>query len=154
MVRGFALPAGEWDIKDTWHAVGLRGTGSHHIELKDVVVPEDNFFDLETGVPCVPGPLYEAARQVLPLSHGAFSIGVAEGALDELVALAKTGRQQTGRHADAGLRDIPVRAWPCGSRSESGEGLSSGSACRALASPAPLGHTSGERAPSIAGGVD
>ena len=94
MVRGFALPAGEWDIKDTWHAVGLRGTGSHHIELKDVVVPEDNFFDLETGVPCVPGPLYEAARQVLPLSHGAFSIGVAEGALDELVALAKTGRQQ------------------------------------------------------------
>ena len=94
MVRGFALPAGEWDIKDTWHAVGLRGTGSHHIELKDVVVPEDNFFDLETGVPCVPGPLYEAARQVLPISHGAFSIGVAEGALDELVALAKTGRQQ------------------------------------------------------------
>ena len=94
MVRGFALPAGEWDIKDTWHAVGLKGTGSHHIELKDVIVPEDNFFDLETSVPCVPGPLYEAARQVLPLSHGAFSIGVAEGALDELVALAKTGRQQ------------------------------------------------------------
>jgi len=94
MVRGFALPAGEWDIKDTWHAVGLKGTGSHHIELQDVIVPEDNFFDLETSVPCVPGPLYEAARQVLPLSHGAFSIGVAEGALDELVALAKTGRQQ------------------------------------------------------------
>jgi alkylation response protein AidB-like acyl-CoA dehydrogenase len=33
-------------------------------------------------------------RQVLPLIHGAISVGIAEGALDDLVALANTGRQQ------------------------------------------------------------
>jgi alkylation response protein AidB-like acyl-CoA dehydrogenase len=93
-VRGFLLPAGDWDIKDTWHAMGLKGTGSHHIALKDAVVPEANIINVETGVPCVPGPLYPAVRQVLPLCHSAFCVGVAEGALDELVALANTGRQQ------------------------------------------------------------
>ena len=94
LVRGFALPARDWEIEDTWHAMGLKGTGSHHIALRDAVVPEANFFNFETGLPCVPGPLYPAVRQLLPLAHGAFSVGVAEGALDELVASANTGRQQ------------------------------------------------------------
>jgi indole-3-acetate monooxygenase len=57
-------------------------------------VPEVNLFDLEGGTPCVPGPLYPAVRQLLPLFHAAFSVGMAEGTLDELVALARTGRQQ------------------------------------------------------------
>jgi indole-3-acetate monooxygenase len=94
LVRGFALPARDWEIEDTWQAVGLKGTGSHHIALRDAVVPEANFFDLETGTPCVAGPLYPAVRQLLPLFHGAFAVGMAEGALDELVTLAKTGRKQ------------------------------------------------------------
>jgi hypothetical protein len=58
------------------------------------VVPEGNFFNFESGVPSVPGPIYPAVKQVLPLRHGAFCVGMAEGALDELVALADTGRQQ------------------------------------------------------------
>jgi alkylation response protein AidB-like acyl-CoA dehydrogenase len=93
-VRGFALPAADWEIEDTWHAMGLKGTASHHIALRDAMVPEANFFDVETAMPCVAGPLYPAVRQILPLCHGAFCVGVAEGALDELVALANTGRQQ------------------------------------------------------------
>ena len=32
--------------------------------------------------------------QLLPLMHGASSVGIAEGALDELIQLANTGRQQ------------------------------------------------------------
>jgi alkylation response protein AidB-like acyl-CoA dehydrogenase len=93
-VRGFLLPAEDWDIKDTWHAMGLKGTGSHHIALRDADVPEANIIDMEIGVPCVPGPLYPVVRQILPLCHSAFCIGMAEGALNELVALANTGRQQ------------------------------------------------------------
>jgi indole-3-acetate monooxygenase len=42
----------------------------------------------------VPGPLYQAVLQFLPLMHGASSVGIAEGASDELVELANTGRQQ------------------------------------------------------------
>jgi indole-3-acetate monooxygenase len=93
-VRGFALPAADWEIEDTWHAMGLKGTASHHIALRDAMVPEANFFDVETAMPCVAGPLYPAVKQILPLCHGAFCVGMAEGALDELVALANTGRQQ------------------------------------------------------------
>lgn len=94
LVRGFALPARDWRIEDTWHVAGLKGTGSHHIAITDTLVPAVNFFDLVNGLPCQPGPLYQAVPQVLPLLHGANTVGMAEGALDELVELANTGRQQ------------------------------------------------------------
>ena len=96
LVRGFFLPARDWQIEDTWYVAGLKGTGSHHITLKDTMVPAANFFDLASGVPCLPGPLYQAVRHLLPLMHGAISVGIAEGALDDLIALANTGRQQLG----------------------------------------------------------
>ncbi len=37
LVRGVFLPAGDWQIEDTWSAMGLKGTGSHHITLKNIV---------------------------------------------------------------------------------------------------------------------
>jgi alkylation response protein AidB-like acyl-CoA dehydrogenase len=93
LIRGVALPAHHWQIEDTWHAAGLKGTGSHHIVLKDAAVPEANCFDL-AGSPCLPGPLYQSVRHILPLLHSATAVGIAGGALDELVAVANTGRQQ------------------------------------------------------------
>jgi alkylation response protein AidB-like acyl-CoA dehydrogenase len=94
VIRGFFLPADDWQIEDTWYAAGLKGTGSHHITLKNALVPAGNFFDFWTGAPCLPGALYQAAPQLLPLMHGSVSVGIAEGALDDLVAHANTGRQQ------------------------------------------------------------
>jgi indole-3-acetate monooxygenase len=94
LVRGFFLPAHNWQIEDTWYVAGLKGTGSHHITLRDAVVPAANFFDIASGVPCLPGPLYQAVRQLLPLLHGAVCVGMAAGALDDIIALANAGRQQ------------------------------------------------------------
>jgi alkylation response protein AidB-like acyl-CoA dehydrogenase len=94
LVRGFFLPAHHWQIEDTWYVAGLKGTGSHHIALKETFVPAANFFEFPNGAPCLPGPLCQAVRQLLPLMHGAVTVGIAEGALDELVATANTGRQQ------------------------------------------------------------
>lgn len=94
LVRGFFLQARDWQIEDTWYVAGLKGTGSHHITLRDKLVSAENFFDLKNGIPCLPGPLYQAVRQFLPLMHGATSVGIAEGALDELVELVHTGRHQ------------------------------------------------------------
>jgi alkylation response protein AidB-like acyl-CoA dehydrogenase len=94
VIRGVFLPASEWQIEDTWSATGLKGTGSHHIALKDIVVPESYFFDFENGRRCLPGPLYQAVPPLLPLFHGAICVGMAEGALDDLLALAEAGRQQ------------------------------------------------------------
>lgn len=103
VMRGIVLPASRWEIEDTWYAAGLKGTGSDHIAIRDALVPEANCFDLENGAACVPGPLYQAFRHFLPLFHGAFAIGMAAGAVDELVALANSGRQQL--YAPAPMRD-------------------------------------------------
>jgi indole-3-acetate monooxygenase len=103
LIRGFALPASEWQIEDTWHVAGLKGTGSHHVSLRDKLVPAANFFDVATGVPHFPGPLYQTVAQFLPLTHGAMTTGMAEGALHDLIELANTGRQQL--RAPAPLRD-------------------------------------------------
>jgi alkylation response protein AidB-like acyl-CoA dehydrogenase len=103
LMQGFFMPAHHWQIEDTWYVAGLKGTGSHHVVLKDTVVPDANFFDLMGGVSCLPGPLYQAPLQTLPLLHGPFGVGVADGALDELVAHARTGRQQF--RAAAPMRD-------------------------------------------------
>ncbi|MET3965476.1 MULTISPECIES: flavin-dependent monooxygenase [Bradyrhizobium] len=92
-VRVAVLPARDWEIEDTWHAAGLKGTGSHHVTLRETLVSEAHFFDLDAA-PRQSGPLYQAVRQWLPLVHGAFSVGMAEGTVDDLLALAATGRQQ------------------------------------------------------------
>jgi alkylation response protein AidB-like acyl-CoA dehydrogenase len=102
LVQGFVLPARDWQIEDTWHVAGLKGTGSHHIAVKDVVVPAANFFDVAGGEPCQPGPLYQAVRQILPLMHGAICVGIAEGAVDEIVTVANTGRQHLRATAPMG----------------------------------------------------
>jgi len=94
LLRAVVLPARDWQIEDTWHVAGLKGTGSHHIVLRDKLIADENFFDLANGVACLPGPLYQAVPQLLPLALGAVAVGMAEGALAELVELANTGRQQ------------------------------------------------------------
>lgn len=94
VIRGFFLPAHNWEIEDSWHVAGLKGTGSNHIKVSNAMVPAAHFFDVEGGLPCVPGPLYHTVLQFLPLFHAAFNIGVAEGALDDLIDLAGKGHQQ------------------------------------------------------------
>jgi indole-3-acetate monooxygenase len=104
LIRACIRPARDWQIEDTWHVAGLKGTGSHHISLSETVVPADYFFDLMGGESALPGPLYQAAKQFLPLFHSAFAVGVAEGALDALVAVALAGRKQL--FAASPLRDL------------------------------------------------
>src|SRR5215470_16928322 len=88
------LPAREWQIEDTWHVAGLRGTGSHHVVLKDKLVPVSNFSDLERGAPFLSGPLYAALPQFLSLLHAASALGMAEAVVSNLIELASTGRRQ------------------------------------------------------------
>jgi indole-3-acetate monooxygenase len=104
LLQAFILPARQWQIEDTWYATGLKGTGSHHVALSSVLVPAANFFSFANAVPCVPGPLYQGILQYLaPLNLGAVALGIAEGALDELVELANTGRTQ--QRAAGPMRD-------------------------------------------------
>jgi alkylation response protein AidB-like acyl-CoA dehydrogenase len=78
-------------IHDIWDAAGLRGTGSHDIEVRGMNVPADQ----------LPAPLFEAPRHDGPfwripfftqvgMAMMGFPLGVARRALDEIIELAPT----------------------------------------------------------------
>src|SRR5580700_1170134 len=94
LVRGCFVPARDWQIKDTWHVAGLKATGSHDVVITDVVVPEADFFDPFDPQFHKPGPLYQEPFPLLLLMIPATFVGIATGAVDEIVRVANTGRQQ------------------------------------------------------------
>jgi alkylation response protein AidB-like acyl-CoA dehydrogenase len=91
-LRCMLLPRADWQILDTWHTSGLRGTGSHDIAIDKVFVPGEFSFDLFGGTPCVDGPLFRAPLQQFALHIAAVALGIAEGALEELTAFAIAGK--------------------------------------------------------------
>ncbi|MEO8687980.1 MAG: acyl-CoA dehydrogenase family protein [Solirubrobacteraceae bacterium] len=95
-VRLMLAPAEEFTIHDTWHVIGLRATGSHDIELADVHVPADRSASVFSDAPVQAGPLYAFPLfGLLALAISAVCLGIARGALDDLVALAG-GKVPTG----------------------------------------------------------
>ena len=106
LMRCIALPAADWTVVDTWRAIGLEGSGSHTVTLSDAFAPADQSFDHASGVSELAGPLYRAPLAVLPVHAAAIAIGVAEGAVDDIIALASTGKRAAGAASD--LRDSPV----------------------------------------------
>ena len=55
--RIFVIPMSDYEIVDTWHVPGLKGTGSHDIVIEDAFVPEyrtqkysDNFRGVGAGL--------------------------------------------------------------------------------------------------------
>jgi alkylation response protein AidB-like acyl-CoA dehydrogenase len=48
-VRSFALKPSEVSIKRTWNAMGIIGTGSHSLEVKDQFVPSDRCFVIDAS---------------------------------------------------------------------------------------------------------
>jgi alkylation response protein AidB-like acyl-CoA dehydrogenase len=94
MTRTCLMPAEPWEIRDTWHAFGLKGTGSHHVALTDVFVSDENFFEFPFGTSFVPDPIFGKFPEFVVLSHGAVAVGIAEGAIMDLVDLAGAGVKQ------------------------------------------------------------
>ena len=94
MIRTCLMPAEHWEIRDTWHAFGLKGTGSHHVALTDVFVPDENFFEFPFGASFAPDPIFGKFAEIVVLSHGAVAVGIAEGAIMDLVELAGAGVKQ------------------------------------------------------------
>jgi alkylation response protein AidB-like acyl-CoA dehydrogenase len=83
-----ALPKGDLEILDTWHTLGLRGTGSHDAVADQVFVPRARVFSLFDG-PLVDRPLYRfPAFGFFALSIAAAALGNARGAIEALVQLA------------------------------------------------------------------
>jgi alkylation response protein AidB-like acyl-CoA dehydrogenase len=93
-VRSLLMPAKYWSIQQPWCGISLKDTGSHHAALDDVVVPEDYFSNFPFGEPFAADLGLRKAPETLFLSHAAIAVGIAEGAIADLVELAKSGRKQ------------------------------------------------------------
>jgi indole-3-acetate monooxygenase len=94
MTRTCFMPAEHWEIQDTWRTLGLKGTGSHHVALTDVFVPDENFVEFPFGTSFAPDPIFGKFPEVLVLAHAAVPVGIAEGAIMDLAELAGTGVKQ------------------------------------------------------------
>lgn len=84
------FPAGAFTILDTWHVAGLRGTGSHDYEVRDLFVPEHHTVGIGGEPPWADGPLYRFPMYgLLAIGVAAVGLGIARAAIDELTTLAR-----------------------------------------------------------------
>ncbi|WP_229686285.1 hydrolase [Longimycelium tulufanense] len=94
----FAVPSDDFSIQDTWHTVGMRGTGSNTLLLDDVFVPDHRCFPQRTllrgvddavAAPCYRIPLLGAHPPLFAApTLGAARMGVA--AWTEMTGRART----------------------------------------------------------------
>jgi alkylation response protein AidB-like acyl-CoA dehydrogenase len=92
------FPRSGAEILDTWWSMGLRGTGSHDIEVHGLRVPER-----QTAAPMQDPPVLDGALcrlgffPLLSVLMSGFPLGVARRALDEIETLAPTKRRGASR---------------------------------------------------------
>jgi indole-3-acetate monooxygenase len=90
VTRILFFPASDCEILDTWHSIGLRGTGSHDYAVADVFVPAARALSFRDP-PVEPGPLYAIPTIALFATVlAAVPLGIARHAIDILRDLAKT----------------------------------------------------------------
>jgi alkylation response protein AidB-like acyl-CoA dehydrogenase len=76
-------------IIDTWHVSGLRGTGSHDIEVEDLFVPEERTFSALDRRARVTGPMNRIhGFDLAGCGFCCVGLGVARAAIDAFVELA------------------------------------------------------------------
>jgi 3-hydroxy-9,10-secoandrosta-1,3,5(10)-triene-9,17-dione monooxygenase len=106
------VPKGEYKVLDTWYAMGMVGTGSKDIEVKELFVPERRALELpktrggleHPGAKINPGPLFRipiVASAGHPLSPTA--LGAAEGAVEHVT---QSFRTRVGTYTGAKVADF------------------------------------------------
>lgn len=70
--------------------------------MTDAFIPDESFFEFPFGVSFAPEPIFGKFAEVLVLSHGAVAVGIAEGAIVDLVELARAGVTQLFMTTPAG----------------------------------------------------
>jgi 3-hydroxy-9,10-secoandrosta-1,3,5(10)-triene-9,17-dione monooxygenase len=88
--RTFLLPKSDYEVVDTWHVMGLKGTGSKDIVVKDVFVPEyrthkaqDGFMGTNPGRETFTAPLYKLPfGQIFVRAVSSAAIGSLQGAVN------------------------------------------------------------------------
>jgi alkylation response protein AidB-like acyl-CoA dehydrogenase len=78
--RIMLAPASAYEIQDTWHTTGLRGTGSNDYRVADLFIPEQNSFSFVEPAKR-DGPLWRRNNAILPKGAGV-PLGVARSTID------------------------------------------------------------------------
>jgi alkylation response protein AidB-like acyl-CoA dehydrogenase len=109
--RFMFLPADQATILDTWHTLGLRGSGSHDVLVSDRFIPERHtapLGPLETPGTAYQGPLYRLTVWVPIALLAPVALGIARAAIDDLLTLART-KTPTYMGAALGQRQVVQR---------------------------------------------
>lgn len=92
--RAFIIPRSDYVIDDTWHVLGLKGTGSKDVVVDGAFVPEHlthkfglSFLGMDEGAETYTAPTYRYPFGVV-FAHclSSVTIGMAEGALEAFMA--------------------------------------------------------------------
>ena len=89
-LRVLFVPKGNYDILDTWHVGGLRGSGSHDVVVDDVFVPVADSF---SPAPPVAGHSQLAQLPIIPVmiaGMGAQFLGMARAAIAVTIEILRT----------------------------------------------------------------
>lgn len=90
---GVFLPRTSATILDTWHTMGMRGTGSTDYAVQDLFVPDHltvPVAPLTHPAPGFEGPLFRMWPWTAILGEATVSVGVAAAAVDEAVQLCRS----------------------------------------------------------------
>jgi indole-3-acetate monooxygenase len=99
---GFVMRRQDCAVLDTWHVIGMRGTGSTEFEVNGAFVPKDmaiRFFGAESQYPY---PIFHLPPTYFGYNHVGVMNGIARSAVNGLKALAST---KTSAMAGTSLRD-------------------------------------------------
>lgn len=109
-IRLVLLPADRVNVIDTWSVAGLRGTGSHDIEVTGVEVPAGRSASLVSDAPREQGALYAfPVFGLLALAIAATAVGIARGAVDDLLDLAGAKTPAMSKRALGAMPDTQTR---------------------------------------------
>lgn len=127
VMRFMLFPTAQCEILDTWHSIGLRGTGSHDYAIADAFVPSTQSLSFREP-PVERGPLYAFPTIALfGAALAAVPLGIARHAIDTLVELV--GRKIATRSRKLLREDALIQADlgraagidPCGEHGQAGD---------------------------------
>ena len=109
--RMMVFAADDAELIDTWEVMGLKGTGSGDIAVKDLRVPRARTVSLVADRPVLDSALYAfPAFGLLALGVASAALGNARGALDDFKALATQKKSQGSSKTLAERQPIQAEA--------------------------------------------
>lgn len=87
------FPMSEAERIDNWDTLGMRGTGSHDVEVKELFVPAERavpFVPMTDPSPAYSGPFHRLSVWPPVACNAVSALGIAQAAIDDFIELAGT----------------------------------------------------------------